>query len=77
MQTRRKDLNCEYTDRIVIGIVTDSIELQKAVEQFGDYIKAETLAVELKFGPIAGVEPVELDLAGHKLSLFVQVKSAR
>jgi isoleucyl-tRNA synthetase len=77
IQTRRKDLSCEYTDRILIGIVTDSIELQKAVEQFGDYIKAETLAVELKSGAIAGVEPVELDLAGHKLSLFVQVVSAR
>jgi isoleucyl-tRNA synthetase len=77
IQTRRKDLSCEYTDRIAVGVVAESAELRGAVEQFGDYLKAETLAVELKLGPIAGVEPVELDLAGHKLSLFVQVVSAR
>ncbi|HXT59543.1 MAG TPA: isoleucine--tRNA ligase [Pirellulales bacterium] len=77
IQTRRKDLSCEYTDRIAVGVVAESAELRGAVEQFGDYLKAETLAVELKLGPIAGVEPVELDLAGYKLSLFVQVVSAR
>jgi isoleucyl-tRNA synthetase len=75
IQTRRKDLSCEYTDRIVVGVVAESAELRKAVEQFAEYIKTETLAVELKLGPIAGAEPVELDLAGHSSSLYVQVVS--
>ena len=77
IQTRRKDAGCEYTDRITIGVATDSPELQKAAEQFGDYIKAETLAVELKLGPIAVAEPIEMDLAGHKLSLYVKVVPSR
>ncbi len=77
IQTRRKEIDCEYTDRIAVGIVTDSAELQKAAEQFGDYIKAETLTVDLKLEPIAGAEAVEMELAGHKLSLYVQVVPAR
>ncbi len=77
VQTRRKDTGCEYTDRIAVGVVTGSAELQTAVEKFADYIKAETLAVELKQEALAGVEAVEMDLAGHKLSLYVRVVPSR
>jgi isoleucyl-tRNA synthetase len=75
VQTRRKDLACEYTDRIVIGLVTGSEELKAAVRQFADYIRSETLAVELVFEPLPGVEPVALNLAGHELELYVKVES--
>jgi len=73
IQDRRKELDCNYTDRIAVGIVSESEELRTAFEKFGKYIRGETLAVELRFEPIAGVEPVEVKLAGHELALFVKV----
>ena len=56
-----------------MGIVTDSPELRAAAEQFADYIRGETLAVEFGFEPLAGVEPVELDVAGFAVTLYVKV----
>ncbi len=56
---RRKEMGCQFTDRVEIGIVTDSAELRAAVEQFRDYIMRETLAVAIGFEPLAGVEAVE------------------
>ena len=43
---RRKEIGCEYTDRIEIGLVTDSAELAAAIAKFRDYIAQETLASE-------------------------------
>ena len=45
-----------------------------AIEQFGDYIRGETLAVESVFGPLADVEGVDIDVAGHSAALFTMVK---
>ena len=36
-------MDCQFTDRIEVGIVTDSAELKAAIEQFDDYIRSETL----------------------------------
>ena len=47
IQDRRKELNCEYTDRILVEIGTNDAELKKSVEMFGDYIKGETLCNDL------------------------------
>ena len=33
IQDRRKELDCQYTDRIEVGIVTDSGELRPAIEE--------------------------------------------
>jgi len=73
IQGIRKDLDCKYTDRIEVGVVTESAELLKAIGDFGDYICSETLAVKLTTSPIAGPEPIEMDLAGHQLTLYVKV----
>jgi isoleucyl-tRNA synthetase len=73
IQSRRKDLDCKYTDRIAVGVVTQSAELGKAIHDFGGYICSETLATELVTSALAGAEPVEMDLAGHKLTLYVRV----
>ncbi|MHC4399620.1 MAG: isoleucine--tRNA ligase [Planctomycetota bacterium] len=75
IQNRRRDLGCEYTDRIRVGIVTGSKDLRAAVEQFADYVKAETLAVEITFAPLPGAEPAEVKLAGYALTLYVEVVS--
>jgi isoleucyl-tRNA synthetase len=73
IQTRRRELNCEYTDRIVVGIVTDDPQLQAAARDFAEYIQRETLAIEIRFEPLPGVEPIELKLGAATLKLYVKV----
>ena len=48
IQDRRKDMGCEFTDRIEVGYVTESAELKGAIEQFDGYIRGETLTVRAK-----------------------------
>jgi isoleucyl-tRNA synthetase len=76
IQSARKDRDCEYTDRIETGFVTEEAPLREAVERFGDYVRRETLTERLEFGPLAGVEPIELNLAGRKARLYVRTVSA-
>ena len=76
VQTRRKDLNCQYTDRIVLGVVTDSQELEQAVRKFEDYIRSETLTSRLQFSAISGIEGVAMKLAGHEATLFVEIQQS-
>jgi isoleucyl-tRNA synthetase len=73
VQDRRKELGCEFTDRIEIGVVTESAELRNAIELFLDYISAETLAIRLVFEPIVGVEPVDIGVGGFQAQLYVRV----
>jgi isoleucyl-tRNA synthetase len=73
VQNDRKIKGCEYTDRIIIGYVTESETLRAAIEKFAESIKQETLAVQLTPGPIAGVEGVEVQLGGETLTLYVRV----
>ena len=74
VNVRRREIGCEYTDRIILGVVTESDELRATVEQFADYIQGEALAVEVVFGAVPGAEGVDLTLAGHRLTLFVRVR---
>ena len=74
VQDRRKEMGCEFTDRIAIGFVTESRELLAAVDQFREYIAGETLSLEIKPEPIPDAEPVEIDVAGHGVSLHVKTK---
>jgi isoleucyl-tRNA synthetase len=76
VQTRRKDLDCQYTDRIVVGVETDDAALRDAVMQFSSYIQSETLAVRLVLGPLPGVESSELKLGTILVKLYVQVVPA-
>ena len=72
VQDRRKELDLEFTDRIEIGIVGDSAELQKAIEQIRDYICGETLAAKLVFEALPGVEwTVEAEIGDEKITLYV------
>jgi isoleucyl-tRNA synthetase len=75
IQNRRKEMNCRYTDRIAVGIVTDSAELHKAINDFALYIARETLTApgQLAAEPVAGVDGIELNLAGHAVTLYVKV----
>jgi isoleucyl-tRNA synthetase len=72
IQTRRKEMNLDFTARIRLGIVSDSPEVNSAASAFADYIKGETLAVELRSDPIAGAEPREVKVGEYSCTLYVQ-----
>jgi len=72
IQTQRRETGCEYTDRIVVGIVSEDGQLAAAAERFADYIQGETLAVQLKPSPLKGVEPVEVKLGSGRVQVFVE-----
>ena len=77
VQGVRRDRNFKYTDRIRLGIVTDSAELKAAIEQFADYIRAETLTVDLRLEPLANVEPVDVSIGDFRAAICVQVSDMR
>jgi isoleucyl-tRNA synthetase len=73
IQDRRKEMGCQFTDRITIGIVSDSAELKAAIAQFSDYLRGETLAEEIAFKALPGVESIEAKLGDDSLMLCVKV----
>jgi isoleucyl-tRNA synthetase len=72
VQDRRKEMNCDFTDRINVGLVTESAELTAAIEQFREYIQGETLAVNMGFAPVPGAEAVEVKVADFAVMLYVK-----
>jgi isoleucyl-tRNA synthetase len=73
IQDHRKEMGCDFTDRITIGIVTDSAELNAAVKRFSDYIRGETLAMNLTHAAVSGVEPIETTVGEDPVKLYVKV----
>lgn len=74
IQERRKEMGCQFTDRIAVGLETESADLREAVERFRDYIAGETLAVEIGLEPLPRVEPRAIDVADSPAKLYVVVK---
>ncbi len=72
----RREIGCQYTDRITVGVVTDDMEVKTAVEQFADYIRTETLAVGVEPGPLADVEPQKVKIGPAEVLLYVKVTEA-
>ena len=75
VQDHRKAMDCNFTDRIAVAVVTEAKELTAAFETHRDYIMRETLAVELTSEKIPDAEPLEIKLAGLPLVLCVKVVS--
>jgi isoleucyl-tRNA synthetase len=73
VQERRKELDCQYTDRIEVGIVSQSSELRLAIEENREYITGETLATCLEPQPFSGCEGISHDLGNIQLTLFVRI----
>jgi len=80
VQDRRKDMNCQFTDRIELGIASESPDIWMATRCFEDYIKEETLArrvilevaeAVLPFGN--DVEPARVSVGGHTVLVYVRV----
>ncbi|HUS39554.1 MAG TPA: DUF5915 domain-containing protein, partial [Pirellulales bacterium] len=71
----RKEIGCEFTDRIRVGIVTESDELKRAVEENKESIQAETLTVKIRFEALKDAQPVEIEVAGQRAKVYVMVVS--
>ncbi|MDQ2998797.1 MAG: class I tRNA ligase family protein, partial [Chloroflexota bacterium] len=74
IQDARKLAGFAIADRIAVhlGGVAGDVELETTVRQWGDYIRAETLADDLILDPSgAGVHTEELDLDGRALTVGV------
>lgn len=72
VQSRRKELELDFTDRIVIGLVVGDTELKRAIEENSDHIQQETLADDLVFELLDRVEPVAEEIGGHAVELYVK-----
>ncbi|MCH7753461.1 MAG: hypothetical protein IH898_15095, partial [Planctomycetes bacterium] len=73
IQDVRKDKDCEFTDRIEIGVVTESPEVRQAVELFRDYIMEETLANQLDSEPLKNRPACSTKIGDSDVELYVQV----
>ncbi len=76
VQDVRKDLGCQYTDRIELAIETASPQLQSALETFASSIQTETLARQVSLGSLPDVQPVERTIDKQPLKIFVRVATA-
>jgi isoleucyl-tRNA synthetase len=73
IQDARKDLGCQFTDRIELGVATASDEVRAAIERHADYIQSETLAVSLSPAALEGIEPYSVKLAGTEVRVYLRV----
>jgi len=72
VQSQRKTLDLEFTDRIDLGFETSSPELRAAIERHLDYVAGETLAESATFGTLPGTTPESLDIDGHPLTITIR-----
>jgi len=75
IQDRRKELKLNYTDRILVGIQTPSRMIGTSLHEHIEYIKGETLAVDLKKGQIPDAESFSHSIEGEKLTLSIALAS--
>ncbi|MBQ1456537.1 MAG: isoleucine--tRNA ligase [Thermoguttaceae bacterium] len=73
IQDRRKELQCEYTDRIRVGIETASAAVLEAYRAFAETIQADTLAVETLCGKLDGVDGCEGKIDGEPVTVYVAI----
>jgi isoleucyl-tRNA synthetase len=73
IQDRRKEIACDYTDRIEVGLVTKSSELAAAIDEYRQFISEETLATNLLDRQVDGAEATEATLGGDELTIYVKV----
>ncbi len=71
IQSRRKEMGCDFVDRIVVGILTESSDVKKAVREHQDMIQRETLADAILETRVPGSEPQSLTVAGEDGELSV------
>ncbi|MFI4874987.1 MAG: DUF5915 domain-containing protein, partial [Blastopirellula sp. JB062] len=72
IQDQRKEMDLAYTDRIQIGVSTDSEELTAAFTENRDYIAGETLGDSIQLQAIDGVEPQACEIGEFAAQLYVK-----
>jgi isoleucyl-tRNA synthetase len=72
IQNRRKDLACQFTDRIEIGLVAEDADVRAAVEAHRSWIASETLADAVDFAPLPETEAVSVKMGDYSAELFVR-----
>jgi isoleucyl-tRNA synthetase len=72
IQDARKELNLEYTDRIEVGVVTESAELKTAIDENRSYVSGETLTAKLDYQTLSGVEGRPSELGEGQIVLYVK-----
>ena len=72
VQSKRKTLDMEFTDRIELAFATSAAPLRAALEQHLDYVASETLATHASFAELPGADHEELELDGHPLTIMVR-----
>lgn len=72
VQEQRKQIGCEYTDRIEIALVGASDDLRAAVAAYQDYLMRETLAVSLSWEPFEDGHPEQVTIGDHTFDLYVR-----
>jgi isoleucyl-tRNA synthetase len=70
VQTARKDERLDYQDRIRVRVQADG-PVAEAIGRFEEYIRSETLAVELTIDGAGGRHTGEIE--GHPVSLGIEV----
>jgi isoleucyl-tRNA synthetase len=71
IQSLRKESGFQIEDRIVTSWETKGF-IARAFEDFGDYLKAETMSSRLERGLFAGVEPKEVTIDGDQVWLALK-----
>jgi isoleucyl-tRNA synthetase len=61
IQNQRKEIACEYTDRIEVGIVSEDSDVATTLNEHREMICGETLADRLGDAVIEGVDPVDTE----------------
>jgi len=69
IQNLRKSSGFEVTDRIEV-VIEPNEALQEALERFGDYVCAQTLARSIRFAPVPA-EAVEVEWEDGTLAMFI------
>jgi len=73
VQNLRKDTGLEVADRIIITYESDHKELNEALAQFSDYIKSETLAVNLTSGKISdNIKPENCEIDDVSVTIAIE-----
>ncbi len=72
VQNQRKELDCDFTDRIELGVVADDKEVRQALLTHKDWIMSETLAIRFDFGPLPDANPTEMKLGNASLRVYLK-----
>jgi len=75
VQQRRKEANLEIQDRIRVFYHTEDAACRSAVQQWADYIKAETLAEELEFSEDAPSDGKAVTVGDAKARVWIETVS--